>query len=147
MIPDAIHVSPRLFRLMHRVLDASSIYYTTDAMAAAGAPPGRYQLGRLDLEVGEDQVVRLPGKQNFAGSALEPVEGVFRAAHMLGCDWQEAWPRASAAPARFMGLPHGLQVGAPATFCVVEVTPDNLLDELRVYVRGELIESPAATLP
>ena len=51
-----------LWRIFHRVLGPENIYYTTDAMSAAGAPPGRYTVGRLDIEVGEDQIVRHPGK-------------------------------------------------------------------------------------
>src|SRR6185369_13552349 len=62
LIPDRIHVSPPLFRLIHRVLAAESIYYVSDAMSGAGMPPGRYKLGGLELEVGADQVVRQPGK-------------------------------------------------------------------------------------
>ena len=60
---------------MHRVLDASSIYYTTDAMAAAGAPDGRYRIGVLEVE-SRGGVVRLPGAANFAGSCLAPDQGV-----------------------------------------------------------------------
>ena len=55
-------------------------------------------------EVGPDQVVRQPGKQLFAGSALRPIDGVFRAAEMLQCAWQEVWPRFSTAPARLLGV-------------------------------------------
>jgi len=50
LIPDRWHVSPALFRLIHRLVDPDSIYYTTDAMAAAGAPPGTYRLGHLELD-------------------------------------------------------------------------------------------------
>src|SRR4030095_14072696 len=64
LIPDAIHVSPALFRLIHREVGVENIFYVSDAMSAAGAPPGRYKLGRLELEVGEDQVVRMPGRTN-----------------------------------------------------------------------------------
>src|SRR4030095_12651716 len=85
LIPDRIHVSPPLFRLAHRVLDPRAIYYTRDAIAAAGAPPGGYRMGKKEVDVGPDQVVRPPGQQLFAGSALRPVEGVFRAAQMLNC--------------------------------------------------------------
>jgi len=67
----------------------------------------------------------------FAGSALRPVEGVFRAAEMLGCPWQEAWLRFSEAPARLLGLPSGLAVGEPADFCLVKVDGKRL-KELRV---------------
>jgi N-acetylglucosamine-6-phosphate deacetylase len=105
LIPDTFHVSPALFRLAHRVFDPASIYYVADAVAAAGAPPGRYTVGALTVEVGPDQIVRKPGSPQFAGSALRPVEGVFRAATMLGRPWQQVWDHFSVVPARFMGLP------------------------------------------
>jgi len=136
LIPDRIHVSPALFRLIHRNVDADSIYYTADAMAAAGAPPGRYKLAHLELEVGEDQIVRLPGKPNFAGSALKPVDGVFRAAAMLHCPWQKVWPRFSEAPAKLMGLPQGMQIGRAADFCLMDTAAPNQLNSLKVFLHG-----------
>ncbi len=140
LIPDGTHVSPALFRLIHRTISPNSIYYTTDAMAAAGAPPGKYKIGRLELEVGADQIVRLPGKPNFAGSALRPINGIFRAAQMLGCAWQEAWPRFSTAPARFMGLPaEDLKVGGAATFCVLSISPGNEFQSIQTIMRGEAV--------
>ena len=131
MIPDGIHVSPAMFRLIHRSRDFKAIYYTTDAMSAAGAPPGRYTLGALEAEVCEDQIVRQPGKTNFAGSALRPIDGVFRVAEMLNCPWHEAWSRFSIAPAQFMDLPTSLEVGSPADFCLLKFGADNRLTELK----------------
>jgi N-acetylglucosamine-6-phosphate deacetylase len=145
LIPDCIHISPALFRLIHRLLPPETIYYTTDAMAAAGAPPGRYTIGRLEVEVGPEQVVRQPGKTNFAGSALRPVEGVFRAAQMLNCRWQLAWTRFSQKPAQFMGWDLEFARGRPADFCLLKTTGDNQLDQLQVYVRGELKYQGAIT--
>ncbi len=139
LIPDGIHVSPALFRLVHRVLDPTWIYYTTDAMTAAGAPPGRYILGRLELEVGADQIVRQPGKTNFAGSALRPIDGNFRAAEMLNCPWQEVWERFSQTSAKFMGLQWGLDVGQPATFCVLRIASSGALLELQVFISGSAV--------
>lgn len=135
-IPDMTHVSPALFRLAHRSLAGDSLYYISDAMAAAGVKSGRYKLGRLELEVGPDQIVRLPGKPNFAGSALRPIDGVFRAAKMLGCSWRETWPRFSETPAKWMGLPSGLAPGNPADFCLLTVTPENQLKKLQVFCNG-----------
>lgn len=118
LIPDKIHVSPPLFRLVHRTMD--KIFYTTDAMSAAGAGPGKYKLGSMELEVGADQIVRQPGKTNFAGSALSPIDGVFRAAEMLGVPWQETWKRMAEVPAQFMGLRNQIAEGAALNFCVVD---------------------------
>ncbi len=84
LIADGIHVSPSLFRLLHRVLPADRLYLTTDAMAAAGAPPGEFTIGRLRVQVGEDGIVRQPGKTNFAGSSASPHQLAARAAAMLG---------------------------------------------------------------
>jgi N-acetylglucosamine-6-phosphate deacetylase len=131
LIHDGIHVSPALFRLLHRCLGPEWIYYTTDAMSAAGAPPGRYKLGRWEMAVGPDQIVRQPGAANLAGSALRPCDGVFRAAQMLAVSWQETWALAAQAPARFMGLASGLEPGCPANFCLLQIDRENRLRELR----------------
>jgi len=125
LISDGIHVSPALFRLAHREL-GDSIFLVSDAMAAAGAPPGRYPLGGLELEVGADRVVRFPGSSNFVGSALRPDEGVLRAAQMLGCDWRKVWKQFSEIPASLMNLPAGLAVGAPADLCVIRANGEIL---------------------
>ena len=75
-IPDGIHLPPEVLQNFFRAKPPGRALFTTDAMAAAGAPPGRYRLGALDLEVGTDRVVRLPGQPFFAGSALTPLEGL-----------------------------------------------------------------------
>lgn len=140
LIPDAVHVSAPLFRIVHRNVGADSIYYTSDAMAAAGAPPGRYTLGRLQLDVGEDRIVRNPGSPLFAGSALEPINGVFRAAEMLDASWRTVWERASDVPSRLVSLPLALAPGQPATFCVLRVTPENWFEDFQAYVGGLMVE-------
>jgi N-acetylglucosamine-6-phosphate deacetylase len=134
IIADTIHVSPMLFRTMHRALPAERIYYTTDAMSAAGAPPGRYTIGPMELEVGADQIVRLPGRTNFAGSALRPIEGVFRAAKMLGREWQDVWDHFSVRAARLMDLGEPLAPGQPADFCVVRTGGD--APEVETFARA-----------
>jgi N-acetylglucosamine-6-phosphate deacetylase len=132
LIPDGIHVSPPLFRILHRLLPADSVFYVTDAMAAAGAPPGRYRLGRLELEIGDDRVVRLPGTQQFAGSALEPLDAARRAARMRGCPWTQTWPHMSRIPCRLLNLPDPWQPGQPADLVVLAEDEDN---ELRLHDR------------
>jgi len=141
LIPDGQHVSGDLFRIIHR-LKGDRIYYTTDAMSAAGAPvPGRYRLGTLHLEIKEDGIARFPGGTNFAGSALTPIAGVFRAAEMLNCDWQDCWKLFSDTPARRINVDESLAPGNPADFCTLEFTglrsqkPDQAL-RLQTWVAG-----------
>jgi N-acetylglucosamine-6-phosphate deacetylase len=85
-IPDGIHLPPAVLKNFFRAKPADKVLFTTDCMAAAGAPPGRYTLADLTLEVGEDRVVRQPGAKNFAGSALCPDEGVNNLEKWLGLE-------------------------------------------------------------
>jgi N-acetylglucosamine-6-phosphate deacetylase len=101
LIPDGIHLPPGVLRNLFRAKPIDRVLFTTDAMAAAGAPPGRFTLGQVETEVGPDGVVRQPGGRGFAGSALAPDEGVRRTAQYLGLSldqaaafWVVAAPRA-----------------------------------------------------
>lgn len=89
-IPDGIHLPPFVLKNFFRAKPAGKALFTTDCMAAAGAPPGRYTLGAVELEVGSDRVVRQPGRPNFSGSALTADEGVANVAAWLGLDPAQA---------------------------------------------------------
>ncbi len=134
LIPDGIHLPKRVFRGMHRALAGrNQVYYTTDAMSAAGAGAGRFPLAGQMFEVGEDQVVRQPGRPNFAGSALSPIDGVMRAQEMLQTSWETVWKRFSEAPAGFMGLDLRLRKGALANFCTVTLADSGSISGVDVY--------------
>lgn len=87
-IPDGIHVPPSVLRNFVRAKPRAKVLFTTDCMAAAGAPPGRYTVGHIDVEAGADGVVREPGKPNFAGSSLSMDSAVANIRRFLG--WTEA---------------------------------------------------------
>ncbi len=137
LIPDRVHVAPPLFRMIHRLLPPGAVYYVSDAMAAAGAPPGRYSLGRDRYEVGPDRIVRRPGKSQFAGSALEPIEGIRRVSEMLRRPWRSVWDAFSVQPARWMGLGTGLAVGQPADFGLLRVDEGGRLQLARLVAQGQ----------
>jgi N-acetylglucosamine-6-phosphate deacetylase len=143
LIPDTHHVAPALFRLIHRVLKPYQILHTTDAMAAAGVsrkgdiPVAQtFALGSMRLEVSADGIVRQPGKTNFAGSALTPVEGVRRATQMTGKPWQEMWLASSLRPAEFMGWTSEFKVGQPADFCIVGETSEGIPELIESHHAG-----------
>ena len=104
LIPDGVHLPPFVLRNLFRAKPAGRVILTTDAMAAAGAPPGRHTLGALEVEVGPDGVVRLPGARNFAGSSLSLEVGVANATAWLGISPAAARELASDAPARALGF-------------------------------------------
>ncbi len=138
LIPDSIHISPALFRILHRAMDPARFWYTTDAVHPAGAPCGRYRiLGGTEVEVGPDQVVRVPGAANFAGSALRPLEGIFRAAEMLGCSWREVWDRFTLQPRHWMGMKDAAIVpGGAASFCILDFRKSGQ-PVVETYIQGE----------
>ncbi|MCK5440721.1 MAG: N-acetylglucosamine-6-phosphate deacetylase [Maribacter sp.] len=70
-IADGIHIPFYALKNYIQLAGAENCIVTTDAMAAAGARAGRYSLSHIELEVGEDRIVREPGKPNFAGSAID----------------------------------------------------------------------------
>ena len=137
IIPDRIHVSPLLFRLFHRALDPARICYTTDAISAGGAGPGIFPLANMQVEVGADGIVRQPGKANYAGSSLAPLEGVRRAAEILRRTPQSVWDFFSTQPAKFIGLPPALVAGAPADFCLLTKQGKNT--RVEIHFAGEAV--------
>jgi N-acetylglucosamine-6-phosphate deacetylase len=104
LIPDGIHLPPFALKNFFRAKPPGRVLFTTDAMAGAGAKPGRYPIGRLEIEVGEDGIARNPGGNGFAGSTLTPDEGVRRCASYLGISLDESAALWSTAPAKAFGL-------------------------------------------
>lgn len=99
-IPDGVHLPGFVLKNFVRAKPAGRVLFTTDAMSGAGAGPGRYRIGRLEIEVGADGVARQPGGQGFAGSTLTPDVGVRRCADFLGLTMEESarlWSSAAAA--------------------------------------------------
>lgn len=150
IIPDAIHVAPDLFRVVHACTQAErrmtgQLYFTTDAMAAAGAPPGTYSIGKVRVDVGADGVVRLPGQPYFAGSALTPLQGLIRGAKMLGLTPLQCadyfsdvtlWTRLLNGGA-YQVINKAWTVGEPATFCLLRTDAEQNIASGELYVRGK----------
>lgn len=106
LIPDGIHLPPFALRNFYRAKPPGRVLFTTDCMTGAGAPSGRYTIGDLEIEIGEDRVARKPGGEgNFAGSTLTPDDGVRRLTEYLGLDPAEAVRLWTDAPRAAFGLP------------------------------------------
>lgn len=97
-IADGIHLPPEVLRSLWRAKGTARSVLVTDAMAAASAPPGRYSIGEIEVQVGEDRVVRQPGTKNLAGSALTTEHAVAGLVRMAGVSLAEAWDAASIRP-------------------------------------------------
>ena len=98
-IPDGIHVPPGALKNYYRAKPAGKALFTTDCMAAAGAPNGRYRIAHHEVEVGDDRVVHIPGSLQLAGSAITPAEAVANMETWLGLSPCDARALFSTSPA------------------------------------------------
>jgi N-acetylglucosamine-6-phosphate deacetylase len=70
IIADGIHLPREAVRDFVQKKGPDGILLTTDSMAGAGASPGRYTLGDLEVEVGSDGAARAVTTARLAGSTL-----------------------------------------------------------------------------
>jgi N-acetylglucosamine-6-phosphate deacetylase len=69
-IADGTHVPMFALKNYLKAAGIERCYVVTDAIAPAGLGPGRYTLGRWDLQIGQDMVARAPDGSHFVGSAI-----------------------------------------------------------------------------
>ena len=102
-IADGIHLPRPALRAMIRAKGPGRAILVTDAVAAAGAPPGRYAFAGMAIDGDPDGSVRLPGARTLAGSALTLDRAVRNLVEWGIADWPEAVAMASEAPAALLG--------------------------------------------
>ena len=101
LIADGVHTRAAL-KLALRAKGANRIALVTDAVAAAGAPPGRYKLG--DKEIVSDGTSARLLDGTLAGSTLTLDAAVRAMVALAGASPTEALAMASTAPADAIGL-------------------------------------------
>lgn len=97
-IADGQHLPPATLRCMLRAKGIERSILITDAMGAAGLPPGRYPLGQIEVERTPEGRVVLPGTPYQAGSAAEMPLVISCAVRNGGVSFQEAVALASLRP-------------------------------------------------
>jgi len=100
-IADGIHIPFFALKNYLGIAGIKNCIITTDAMAAAGAIPGRYKLSNITLEVGSDKIVREPGKINFAGSAIDMQSSALNLKTKLGLSDEEIMQLTYTNPSKF----------------------------------------------
>jgi N-acetylglucosamine-6-phosphate deacetylase len=115
LIADGLHVAPEVAAVIARAA-GRRLVLVSDAVAAAGAPPGRYRLGRRAIA---SDGRRVAWRGRLAGSALGLDEGP-RTLRGAGIGSAAALAAAALAPRRLLGLPAGLRAGEPADLVVLD---------------------------
>lgn len=112
LIVDGHHLPASTVKAAVRAKSPQRTILTTDAMAAAGCPPGSYRIGDVDVEVGPDRRVSLRGTPYLAGSALTMPEAVANTVRFTGLPIEDVLPMASTIPAHYTGITLGDTVSA-----------------------------------
>jgi N-acetylglucosamine-6-phosphate deacetylase len=96
IIVDGIHLPDYVVKNFIRGKGIGQILLTTDSMAGAGAPPGKYTLGDLEVEVRpDDRSARLAGTPYLAGSTLTMDRAVSNVTRFANVDLSAAIQMAS----------------------------------------------------
>ncbi len=90
IIVDGIHLSPDVVKDYVWAKGINRIVLTTDSMAGAGAPSGRYTLGDLEVEVGSDRATRSVSTSRLAGSTLTMDRAITNVIRFAGIDLASA---------------------------------------------------------
>jgi N-acetylglucosamine-6-phosphate deacetylase len=118
-IVDGHHLPPATVKAMVRAKTPGRSILVTDAIAAAGMPPGRYTLGGQEVELSPAGRVAAPGAPNLAGSALRLDAAIGNMVRFTGLSLEDVVPMASTRPAAYVGVPTAGKVVAewdPAAF-------------------------------
>jgi N-acetylglucosamine-6-phosphate deacetylase len=103
-IVDGHHLPPATVKAMIRAKTPLRSILVTDAIAAAGMPPGTYTLGRQRVELDAAGRVAAPGASHLAGSALRMNVAVGNAVRFTGLALEDVVAMASTRPAEYLGI-------------------------------------------
>jgi N-acetylglucosamine-6-phosphate deacetylase len=103
LIVDGHHLPPATVKALVRAKGADRTILVTDAVAAAGSPPGRYRIGAVDCERGADGRVSLPGTPFLAGSSLTMDRAIANTVRFTGLPIEAVIRMASVSPAQYLG--------------------------------------------
>lgn len=117
VIADDVHLSDETILTVWRAAPERMVV-VTDAIAAAGMPPGRWTLGDVAVEVADGQARRQDG--TLAGS-VGTMDQSLRHLLSLGVPWPDVVAATSLNARRLMGMAQGtLTPGAPADVVVLD---------------------------
>ena len=106
-IVDGHHLPAATVKAMMRAKTPARCLLVTDAIAAAGCPPGIYSLGGMQVELnaaGRVSPAGVPGASHLAGSALSMDRAIGLTVRFTGLPLDEVLKMATTTPAAFIGI-------------------------------------------
>lgn len=145
LILDGHHLSPSVARCLIRCKGIERTILISDAIAAAGLPPGRYRLREQEVEVSSDRRCSLAGTSYLAGSAISLRSALTNAVRLAQVTPAQAVHMATLHPARLFGLEGRqgrLAIGQQASLAICRWRPwVGEAEVLATFVVGEMVYS------
>lgn len=141
IIADGVHLPPALLKLVYKIKGAEKTALITDAMRAAGMPPGPSILGSLRdglPVIVEDNVAKLTDRSAFAGSVATADRLVRNMVTLADVPLLEAVKMISATPAEIMkvdAFTGSLQTGKDADVVIF----DQDIEIFTTMVKGKVV--------
>jgi len=142
-IVDGHHLPPSVVKCFLRSKGVARGILVSDAIAAAGKPPGRHRLGNVEVEVTPARRVCLPGTPYLAGSVLEMHEAVAKTVQFSDATLDDALRMASANPAELLGVGDefgSIEIGSRADLVLFRWDDENsTFDVAATIINGEMV--------
>ena len=141
IIADGIHLPPPLLKLVYKIKGADRTALITDAMRAAGMPPGESVLGNLRNGIKvivEDGVAKLPDRESFAGSVATADRLIRTMVFMADISLMDAVKMITTTPARILGISEkkgAIAVGKDADIVIF----DNNINIEMTMIKGRIV--------
>jgi N-acetylglucosamine-6-phosphate deacetylase len=143
IVADGVHIHPALISLVARTAP-ERLVLVTDAIGATGAPPGRYWLGPLEVDVTEERAVLAGHEGSLAGSVLTMDRAVAVCVNTAGVALLTALQAATLHPALALGQPAKGRLGPGSDADIVVL--DNDFSVLGTIVAGQVVHDPRGLL-
>lgn len=143
IIADGIHLPPPLLKLVYKIKGADRTALITDAMRAAGMPPGESMLGSLHnglKVIVEDGVAKLPDRASFAGSVATADRLIRSMVFAADVPLLDAIKMITSTPARILGVSNrkgSLVAGKDADIVIFD---DNINIEMTI-IAGKIVHT------
>lgn len=137
LIGDGWHVGDALMRLAVKVKGVERVCWVTDAMTAAGMPPGRYFVGGVEAIV-EHGIARLPDDTAYASSVTTLDVCVRNGLERVGLNLRDSVRMATLTPATIVGVHDrkgSLEAGKDADIVVIDANVNVQL----TMARGQVV--------
>ncbi len=145
IIADGVHLPAPFLKLIYKIKGPGRIALITDAMRAAGMPPGKSILGsiRNGLEViVEDDVAKLPDRTAFAGSVATTDRLVRNMVSMADVSLIDAVRMMTSTPARIVGVADKKGSLAKGKDADIVIFDDKIKIETTI-IRGKVVHTAA----